>query len=73
MDSVMRCGSPTFIQVRKARTELRQRRGNATSPETQSCSKFLWRVAPLTWPRTADDEPGVHDDVGDGVATGLPP
>lgn len=73
MDSVMCCGSPTFMQVRKARTELRQRRGNATSPETQSCSKFLWRVTPLTWPGTADEEPGVHDDLGDGVATGLPP
>lgn len=72
MDSVMRCGSPTFIHVRKARTELRQWRGNATGPEAQSCSKFLWRVAPLTWPGTADDEPGVHDDLGDGVATGLP-
>lgn len=69
----MRCGSPTFIQVRKARTELRQWRGNATSPKTQSFFKFLWRVTPLTWPGTDDDEPGIHDDLGDGVATGLPP
>lgn len=56
VDSVMHCGAPAFIQARKARPEVRERRRRATAPKSQSyVFELPWHVALLTCPDTADD------------------